>query len=268
MRTLLHLQGMTILFIIPTIILAAGDNPTAEFKALVNFDISGPLHKYFEMVPSKEHLGGANYTIRGSYRHTHILGDVMDGKELLQHGDPRAISRYVLVHPRKDGSKYIRMIMRPRENNGTTRIVDEFVKPIGLPYRPINRTPVDIDILTQENDQYIHTELIADWSLYDQHPGIIPEDIETMPIMFSIQENVQDNVVIGVVKFGQHILEKKVDGLMERKVTWEGGLEAPTVTITSRYKDGTEIENQHRFEIVPQTFIPRNLKKRFIKFYE
>lgn len=256
------------MFIIPTTILAV------PLKTLVHVNLSGPRPGRVRIIPSERYTDGVNCTITGNSVHTHILGDVMDGEELLCRGDPRAISRYVLVHPRKDGSKYVRVTTKPRDGRGPIRRIKEFVRgPIDFYYRPINRTPLELDIPNQGIDRYINMKLVVNWEKDEDvdHREVereVQKDPEMVSIKFTIRENEWVNYAIGIVKYGEQILEDKVDGLMERCVIWHGGPEKPTITIHSRYINGTQTEKVYKFNVSLGKFTQYSVNARLFSLYE
>ncbi|EKX72369.1 hypothetical protein BEWA_048360 [Theileria equi strain WA] len=204
-------------------------------------------------------------------RSQYAIGDVFDGQELIIPGDPRNTSRYVLVVPRKDGAKYIRILDRYKGYTGKLKAnVLEFLRyPTDLHYTKIQRIPLELDVFYQTPTDVVNAELLVNWQKHNEDVANgratmdTPENLETIPTKFTIQERMQDEVVLGVVKYNGYIVESRTDGLLNREVTWEGGVEQPRIIILSRYADNHEIRGEHQFVEELDMFESHMNKKRF-----
>lgn len=248
MRTcrIFHLHRPPILWTILLIIFSRGVIAPLSYrdlsvrnKTLVHLDISWTCPKKVHIFPSMEFPGGKNYAIRPNARANNVIGNIADNGQFILVGDERSVSRYVFVLVREDGVKYVRITTRYRicsENVFSTRI-DEFLKAHeNGRYDRVFRTPIFTDIKTQETDKFIRVDIIL------ERNGRLP------PIKsFAVQQEMAYDITIGVVQYDDQMLEERVDGLMSRKVIWEGGEDYPNITILSRYTDGTEIESTYRF---------------------
>ncbi|AFZ80685.1 signal peptide-containing protein [Theileria equi strain WA] len=258
MNVLLKVQLLltTILSLILLQPLFQGTNatPTGN-KILLNVDISAKPGYYIRNFPSTEFPRGIYYSARVGNRCQHAIGNVFDGPELIIPGDPNSITRSVLVVPREDGTKYVKVLTKYA--GGPTRPVVnvlEFLRfPTNLHYVQIQRVHLDLDILDFNHNQMINAELLVNWQKHDEDvangraPMGIPENLETIPMKFTVQEDMQDHFTIGVVKYNGRIVESRTDGLMSRQVTWEGGVRRPRIIILSRYVDNTEIKGRYEF---------------------
>ncbi|EKX72531.1 hypothetical protein BEWA_049990 [Theileria equi strain WA] len=218
-------------------------------KIPINLDVTQLFQWKIRITPSEEAPGGSNFTIQKNSRHTHIIGKVMDGDEVVYSGDPTDTSRFILFVPRENGDRYIRILNRNRTNgHHFVNTVHEFVKKSGgNSYRQIDRTHIDINLPFQRTDNYINVELVLNFNTY-QINDTIPESFQTLPIKFSTQKEIQDDLTIGRVYYGRYLLNNEIEGLIYREVTWEGGPNSPLITIESHYKDGTLVEKKYIFE--------------------
>ncbi|EKX72088.1 hypothetical protein BEWA_045520 [Theileria equi strain WA] len=144
------------------------------------------------------------------------------------------MSRYVLVVPRDCGGKYIRVISRYRVDKNFVTTIREFLKRShDFSYFQLFRTAFEIDVITQETTNTVSVYSVNNRGVETRH--------------YCVQREMRDNVVIGTVKFGDHTVDDRTDGLVRREVTWEGGLDKPRITIFSRYNDGTEAKYRYMF---------------------
>ncbi|EKX73604.1 hypothetical protein BEWA_036400 [Theileria equi strain WA] len=213
-------------------------------------------------------VGGVNYSVKRSSKYSHVIGKVSDTGRLITMGDPLAVTRYVLVISRPDNSKYVRVMSRRKCLYGYDNIVEEYMKRPGEEaYKKISRLPVPIDILTEESDILVKVELVVDWGTQNVNPETgMPVNLETLPMKFTIQEEMQDLVVLGDIKYNGLPLDNNTDGLIQRNVLWEGGLARPRVHVFSRYDDGTETEVHYK--IICGRFEATGFKRRLIQLYE
>ncbi|AFZ80788.1 signal peptide-containing protein [Theileria equi strain WA] len=172
--------------------------------------------------PSRKHPNGTHYSVKSASRHTHIIGDVTECTAVILPGNPRHMSRFVLVVPREDGSKYVRVVTRKRDDGRYVNKIKEFVKkPDYEWYARIKRDQVEIELLTQKNDNIICVE----------------KDPETGVETFTVRPEMSDHVTIGTVEYSGFVVNQSVSGLMSRKVTLEKGDNCCYVGIESYYVD-------------------------------
>ncbi|EKX72004.1 signal peptide containing protein [Theileria equi strain WA] len=235
-------------------------------KILLDLDISGGKQNYITVSMSKNFQNGINYSINKSVSHQFALGNILDNGELVFPGDPTVMNRHVLLVPREDGTNYLRIITRYKEHGSYRTSIHEFVRtPSDLHYNQISRNPFDIDILNHDSDEFVSAEILVNWQKHNE--GVAngratmdtPEDLETMPMKFTIQKNMQDKLFIGRVFFNGKIVDDKTDGLLSRDVTWEGGLDMPRIIILSRYNDGTRL--LIRYDVISGEFIVKGINK-------
>ncbi|AFZ80025.1 hypothetical protein BEWA_028750 [Theileria equi strain WA] len=150
-------------------------------------------------------------------------------------GDPRVMSRYVLAWLKNDKSKYVRVISRYRTCGNFFTNIQEFIKrPSDTSYSHVARTPLLLNVLSQETDEYINVVDVVGDEYYS--PGVRE---------FTVQSEKMDEVIIGEVRYGRYIINSRVEDLIFRKVTLEGGSYNPRITITSRYNDGMDITTSY-----------------------
>ncbi|AFZ79982.1 hypothetical protein BEWA_028310 [Theileria equi strain WA] len=241
-------------------------------KVPIDINLSGQRPARITTIPSAKFFGGINYIIQHSRRHTHILGAVYDKEELIIEGSPMSVSRYVLHVIREDDSRYLRIITRNRSTGAHVSTVNEYVKGHGdSGYRRLNRIPMDIDLLSQESSQYICVDFVTDWKTIDGNIESlrdldgIPENLELIPMRYRIQKEVQDDFVLGRVKYGQYLVEDLTEGLISKEIIWEGGIEHPRIMTISRYTNWSEVVINYRFISGEfDKFYVRDSKRTFI----
>ncbi|EKX73578.1 signal peptide containing protein [Theileria equi strain WA] len=222
--------------------------PTGN-KIPINLDIAEEPKRYIKNVLSEEFAGGIYYTMKGGYISRYVFGDVFDGPELIIPGDPNSITRSVLVVPREDGTKYVKVLTKyvGASRRPIVKVLEFLRYPTDLYYTKIQRAPLEFDILDLNHNHMINAKLLGDWKKHDEDVANgratmdMPENLETLPMKFTIQGNMRDNFTIGLVKYNGYVIESRTDGLLNREVTWEGGLYRPRIIILSRYADNTEI---------------------------
>ncbi|EKX72027.1 signal peptide containing protein [Theileria equi strain WA] len=232
-------------------------------KIMIEVDISGMRPGKVEIIPSAQYPGAINYIVRGNSRHTHVIGNIKDGSVLITEGDPRSMSRYVLLLRKNNGTKYLRVITRYRNNNiYSTRITEFRKRENEVEYSAVIKRPVDINLPTQEDNNAISVKLVS-----------IPEPGDTKPeqaqsLKFSVKQEMIDEIIIGKVLFGKYILDDKRTDMVNRVVIWEGGLRYPSVTIITRYSDGNELENDYKYMDSEIGFVVESVKRKFSSLCE
>ncbi|EKX73025.1 signal peptide containing protein [Theileria equi strain WA] len=237
------------------IVLLQGANGTpVRNKIVITLDIAAEPRPYIKNLPSVEFPGGIYYTMKRGYISRYVFGDVFDGQEQIASADPSAMSRSILVAMKDDGSRYIRITDRYRRSQKICSRVKEFMRyPTDIQYIEIQRVPLEIDVLDVEHNHMVNKEPIINReansrSVYNIMARMgIPVRVEYIPAKYTIQKNLQDEVVIGTVKFGEYTVDNKIEGLVNREVTWEGGMENPKIVITSRYINDTETRSEYKF---------------------
>ncbi|EKX72171.1 hypothetical protein BEWA_046350 [Theileria equi strain WA] len=236
--------------------------PPTGPKRLVSIDLSGPLPGNIMMIPSRnEEIGGYNYTIQHSRRHTHIIGHISDRGQFLVPGDPTAVSRYLYVLTTSDGSKVVRVMTRTRVSNVFyLRRIQEFIKKVDdAMYHVLVREPIVMNVLEQTEDQNIEIELIPDNPI--EEGDLDPS--RPIPTYYRIKPAMKFYRTIGVVKYGRHTVDDKIEGLIERRVIWGGAIGNPKITVTSNYTNGTEVVEKYEFLKNEQMFHAFSYKKRY-----
>ncbi|EKX73531.1 signal peptide containing protein [Theileria equi strain WA] len=221
-----------------TILLAKYAFTMPNQRTLLELDISNHHPGRITVLPSVKNPGGTNYAVRRNSNFSHVIGAVFDEGELIVEGDKNAMSRYVLVRIREDGSKYVRVMTRYRECRRFLSYIQEFSKGIGEPkYKKVSRELMTLDVLDQKTDETIQVT---------SRMGSEPD----MPVKeYCVQPKLLDKVVIGAVTYGNYLVEDKVSGLISRKVIWEGGEYYPRIIIQSQYKDSKETEAKYEFNM-------------------
>ncbi|EKX73021.1 signal peptide containing protein [Theileria equi strain WA] len=209
----------------------------AKKKIEVPIDLSGGRSARIEATPSKIYPGGVIYAVQMSSKHTHVIGDVFNKRELILPAYPTALSRSILIIPR-DRESYIRIITRRMGRGNLFSRIDEFSRLPNGSYGKIYRRPIEINLQYQEPDDNINVDMKIDPKY---KIGGIPEDLETLPIRYSVKPEVDLKVTIGVIRFGDHIVDDKVGWLLNREVIWEGGVINPEITVTSIYSNERQV---------------------------
>ncbi|EKX73889.1 signal peptide containing protein [Theileria equi strain WA] len=228
------------------------DHAVARPIRMLDLDVSMRHAGKIVTLSSKRIPGGIYYTIWSKYKDHYTIGSVHDAGEMLVERDANATSRQVITELREDGTKYV--VVSTTKNTQCakgktvkTKIIEEFIKrPTYFRYVKIFRVPLDVDLLTQESNHYINVELVVDWGKYKRGvangtaPMDRPENLETLPMKFTVQEDMQDDAVIGRVTFGDYVIDDETEGLIERSVVWKKGIEDPRITVISKYAYGVE----------------------------
>ncbi|EKX72106.1 signal peptide containing protein [Theileria equi strain WA] len=211
-------------------------------KFLIDFDVSGNVPGRIKVSSSLRYSGGLNYSIKQASRHTHVIGRIVDEDEVLLDGKSTYMSRYVLVVVRDGGAKYVRITTRRREDHKYVTWIREFIKRTGAErYIPVIRTPVAIDLKTQESDEFIKMETV----ICGNNNDVIKE--------FTIHRNMQDDFIIGQIQYGEFLIEAVTSEIMERKVALGMVYNIPSITIFTRYADGADVTTKYKFSIDSKT---------------
>ncbi|EKX73628.1 hypothetical protein BEWA_036640 [Theileria equi strain WA] len=117
------------------------------------------------------------------------------------------------------------------EPDGTLiRNVDEFLKQTTDPeYKQIFRIPVDIDITMQPETDVIELKEFSERNIKK----------------FTVKPEMRLRFTLGLVRFGRHVLNRRIRGLIDRDIIWEGGLEMPRITLFSRYRNGNCVTSKY-----------------------
>ncbi|AFZ80055.1 signal peptide-containing protein [Theileria equi strain WA] len=212
--------------------------PSGKKRIPVSLDISGHVPARIRALSSTEFPGGIHYTAIHGCSNTHIVGTVSDAGEHIIGSDPDAMSRYVLVVYKEDGSKYVRVTTRYRRNSHIfqTKIMEFKTIPLDPHYAQVHRLSVELNIMDNTHNRYIKVETVDD-------PNGRPSNIKK----FTIKKNVFDQVIIGVVRYGKHQIDDKTFGLVSKKVIWNGNTDYPKISIESLHKNGS----QYKIDYVP-----------------
>ncbi|EKX72230.1 signal peptide containing protein [Theileria equi strain WA] len=234
-------------------------------KEKIPVDVNIREHRitYVTVSPSVRFFGGVNYNIQRGCRHTHIIGDILDGDKLIISGDSTAVSRYLLTIEREDNTKYIRVITRRKLGRKHSSQVHEFIKEHNdIKFYKVFRIPLQLDILSQQTDKFVNADVVVDWepkkSLVECYTdGQVPEeetekigiprDLDILPVKFTVKDDMQDDYVISTVKYGRVILDTGSDTLISREVSWEGGIDDPYIQIVSRYNNWTQSVVKYKY---------------------
>ncbi|AFZ80676.1 signal peptide-containing protein [Theileria equi strain WA] len=266
-------MSLLTLFLIALILKATNALPEAE-KFLIDLDISDIPPKRIGVAKSKRVPGGIHYIVKNSSRHSHVIGDVKDTGETILRGDERNMSRYVLVAKRERGATYVRIINRYRTGGKYSCHLREFIKEDGVSfYREIFRSTVDINLMMQDSDDAILVNVVPA-VVWESSAGVeehclTEEDNNTggdgLIRNYNVQKRIEDYVTIGVVRYGEYIVDDRIEDLLSRKVTWEGGIEHPKIIVTSLYRDGTELFIKYKMSVnKARGFYIHNSKKKLI----
>ncbi|EKX73561.1 signal peptide containing protein [Theileria equi strain WA] len=233
--------------LIALIIIGATSPAPVKNKITLELDIFEQPPRRIEIVPSTEISGGNNYAVKASSRHTHIIGDVRDGDEIIVSGESDAVSRYVFVLVNMENTKYVRVMTKRRGKRITlSRAIEEFIKgPGDLSYRRLSRVLLDLDILIQDNTRYFNVEALIPPDDYEENLQSTSTTPLLLPTHYSIRPEYRLNITIGRVRYGKHTLEDRIGGLIERTVVWGGRVGDPTITITSIYTNGYKVKSTY-----------------------
>ncbi|AFZ80982.1 signal peptide-containing protein [Theileria equi strain WA] len=244
-------------------------NRNNKDKILIDLNISGSRTARIEVIPSMKFPCGTNYTVRRNARHTHIIGNVRDNDELIISGDPTAMSRYVLNVRGERGFRYVKVITRYRVACSYTTHIKEFWREsINDMYKDVQREPMTLNILEQTGDEYISARLIALENPQEEEDAESLSSPLHVPAVYDIRPQYRLHYFIGMVKYGEYTVDNQIQGLVERRVIWEGRLGDPKITVISLYKDGDETEAVYKFGFTEDQFKLLDYKRKFIELYE
>ncbi|AFZ80101.1 signal peptide-containing protein [Theileria equi strain WA] len=242
--------------------------PPPNPKILLDLDISGYMSEKISVAPSIEFSGGTTYHVRKNSRHNYIIDTVRDGVEMLIGGDPRNTSRFVLVVLGDGGTKYVRIITnRISDIRGSyVKTVDEFVKnPGDALYAPVVREPLQIDIMTQKTTDIIREDVVLEpLDAYSDNADERPKVPKVLHTKLTIQPKMVNKYIIGVVRFGRHLITEETNNVMRRTILWEGGLDAPRIIVITSFSFGELWTETHEFDRIESEFKLKSSKKRGI----
>ncbi|AFZ80020.1 signal peptide-containing protein [Theileria equi strain WA] len=203
--------------------------PSLGNKISINLDISGDAPEQVGSLPSVEYPGAVNYFMKRTYYFSHVMGSISDAGEIILE-DPQVTSRRVLVLTREDGTKYVKVSNRYKNFRGrSNRKIVEFIRrPVDFYYTQIFRAPLKLNVKTYDDDSFIKVE-----------------NGETGKV-FTIRDELKDELVIGAVNYGEYNINHDIEGLMERTVRVVEG-RVVYIIIVSKYVNGIEFEMKYKF---------------------
>ncbi|AFZ79852.1 signal peptide-containing protein [Theileria equi strain WA] len=271
MKANLFSHPLFILFI--TVILqkyaTAAPSRYSEFfneRTLIDIDVSGSPPNRIKVTPSMDFPGGLHYTIQSNSRHTHCIGTVTDLGCVVLEGDKKITSRNILIVPKEDDAMYVRVISIKKNKKGGSiaRVREFFRKKENLAYIEIFREYIELNAMEQECSQYINARILFE---YWDH-SMTPEDLYILPVKYSVKPEFDLKVTIGMVRFGEYIVDDRVDGLLNREVIWEGGLDHPRIRVLSQYANGMEFDRVYTFSSELNKFVSRSTKRKSLTLRE
>ncbi|AFZ81004.1 signal peptide-containing protein [Theileria equi strain WA] len=203
--------------------------PSLGNNISINLDISGDVPEQVGCLPSAEYPGAVNYFMKRTYYFSHVIGSISDSGEIILE-DPQVTSRRVFVLTREDGTKYVKVSNRYKNFRGSSnRKIEEFIrKPVYLYYSQIFRAPLELNVKTYDGD------------------GFVKVDNGEAVKVFTIQDELKDELVIGAVNYGEYVIDHDIEGLMERTVKVVQG-RVVYIIIVSKHVNGREFEVKYKF---------------------
>ncbi|EKX73366.1 signal peptide containing protein [Theileria equi strain WA] len=199
-------------------------------KIPVTLDISKGIPKEVAATLSVGLPISFTYIIKPGYRRTHRIGKIADDDEVIIEDNEMNSNRFAFYFGTDSGREYIRVFNVISLSSGSIIHIDEFSRETtDLVYKRIFRKPVDLDLLSQNYNELINVSVLSDTNHTEGITGC-----------FTIKPEASLSAIIGAVSYGGYTIEDRVDGLIYRKVIWEGGLNNPKITIISRYNDSSE----------------------------
>ncbi|EKX72488.1 signal peptide containing protein [Theileria equi strain WA] len=223
-------------------ILIAKYASTSPFKERVPLDVDTscePVHG-IGVVRSEQFPGARYYYVRTTFAVKYRIGLVAHGNQILLPGNDLDFYRIVFYRPWADGRRYVRVVTKTLgPGYRGFRVVYEFYKgKDDQRFKYIYRTCVDLDLLDQEENHIIKID-----------------DMGSGAKRFHVQSEKCTELKICVVKYGRYTLDKEIEGLIDRNVIWEGGILYPTITIISRYNNGTCVATKYKYAGIEDGFV-------------
>lgn len=216
----------------------------------VHLDINKEMPEEIKIYASEAFRNGVYYFIKRSIAAAYRIGDVTCGEKMIYPGDVSDFDRFVFVADLPNDQRYLRVVCKTRNRSGIERRVVEFLaNPDSCEFTRIKREPVEIDLLIQDNTEVIEVE----------------EDPRTMTKRFSIRGEAVYKYTLGIVRYGIHTLNRKIQNLTGRIIVWTGGMEDPKITVISRYADGIKTEIKYIFSSGKFLLDHRKISEYFLK---
>ncbi|AFZ79511.1 signal peptide-containing protein [Theileria equi strain WA] len=226
-------------------------------RLAINLDISEPNRLEIDVDPSLQVPNGTNYAIKSYASLFHVIGDVTDAGRSIIGRNPEALGRFVFVVLREDGTKYVRVTdTYCIETRNSPRDVEEFIrKPFNLYYSKIYRAPIEVDVRRQITNHLVKLE-------ETQYP-----ELGTRIKIYSVQDSMTDEVTIGTVRYGACVLDRRIEGLIERRVEMTESRN-PEITIVSKYRNGYIVAKSYNFSDESNSFHLADTAKTFMSLRE
>ncbi|EKX74120.1 hypothetical protein BEWA_041580 [Theileria equi strain WA] len=162
---------------------------------------------------------------------------------MIMKGNEDDMNRFLFYALLERGVRYLRIVSKYIRFGKPAREVAEFIQRPGEGrYTRLVRKTVDIEVITQQNTRTIQVE----------------EGSATKARRFSVRKEMKLEASIGVVRYCCYVVNAKVHGLIERKVIWEGGHDAPVITVISLYSEGYCLTTKHVFKGIGRGFRMEN----------
>ncbi|EKX73605.1 signal peptide containing protein [Theileria equi strain WA] len=222
--------------ILPILLVAVGTvfgrNLEESQKIPLTLELQGDVSDKIFTAPANDFLDGNFYVVMPEHSAKYRIGDVVDNQELVLEDSERNVIRTVASFKSRN-RRYIKVIDTKIGGDGVLkREVEEFYRdPSMKTYMPINREPVDFDILNFARNPYIHITYLRN----------------RRDIKFSIKFEMNDHFRIGVCKYGDRIIHALVTDVLYKTVYFYGSYRPHKIIIYSYMKNGTFIKSKYIF---------------------
>ncbi|EKX74148.1 signal peptide containing protein [Theileria equi strain WA] len=209
-----------------------------KVKVPLVINISEDLPEQSVVYQSRSFPNHYYYGIKPEYDAEYRIGAIKDGQEVIIEDDERSVGRTFMVDTTERANKGLGIFkyvdvstVYKTESGDLEHDIREFLKMSQhLPYREIDRHPVEVDVSRQDGTLIVKR--------------LVKDDGE---ILYFISRDLDNAAVIGRVKYGRYIVDDRTDGLVYRFVVLTENAGDRPITITSYTKDGKRIKSKYVF---------------------
>ncbi|EKX72387.1 signal peptide containing protein [Theileria equi strain WA] len=217
-----------LLLLIPTCLILSSNNAALPKhcvrKTPVHFDFCAQLPDKIEVRPSAEFIGCLYYTIKEEHERGYRIGNISDRGIIISEDSCYTIRKHVFLVITESG-RYIEVDRSRKDRNGkVVKTIEEFYKGNGdFTYYEVDRDPVKFNLLRPRFTQLLDEFVIC-----------------TGVVKYYIKESLVNGLIIGIVKYGDFILDANVEGVIYKYVIVDRNIN--NITVTSYMQNATRID--------------------------